>query len=453
MNGFIIFLQIVGLLKNAVSRTLGGIFDLIRDGSISLSNRASRRVVHQRKPESEAEILSVTIPTDKVMMTGGVHQSPVRNRMLAQLVRQTQQQHCPVLVLHRGNSGLEKLIKQIPGSVIVNIANPVYDPFRDLTPEEIKRLATANIPKDKNYQISADGRGYLLGIAQFYRDCLNRSPSLNALRDSTDSLSKGYLRLVNETQNFFSRGQLTQAQMDGIHGLLNKGQNEENRLNDYLTEMQDQLKSCVPDRNRKMKESDYVTIRRVAARYGVLCMDVSSVTDAEIGYNLIFNELEMMKRNNVSCPYLVLDGIQVKAVPMLVKMATDENSLPYCISCQNTQSTLSDGKQGNPLFTELADNCGLHITLLQQSGGADLWSAYYGTFQKMKRDVGYNSGSSTGHGGQLFSGYSRGSMVHYTDMDERLWRMDTFTKMREGDMIVAFRDMKSIKYRETSLRI
>lgn len=453
MNGFIIFMHILGFIKNTTAGVFNAIFDAARDRSINRSNQASRRVVRSKKPESESEVLSVAIPTDNVIMSGGLKHSTIRNRLLAQLARQTQQYHCPVLVLHRGNQDLEQRIAQIPGSIIVNGGNPVYDPFRDLTPQQIAALATANIPKDKNYQITPDGRGYLQGIAGFYRDCLGRVPSLNALRDSTDKATKGYVRLVAGLQSYLQKGKITQNQHDAVHSLLYGGQNEEKRLNDYLTEIQSQLSSCISDGSQKIQDSQYVSIRRAAARYGILCMDVSSVTDAELGYNLIFNELELMRKQNLRCPYLILDGIQVKAVPMLVKMATDENSLPYCISCQNTQSSLSDGKQGNPLFTELADNCNLHIVLNQKSGGADLWSAYYGTYQMHKKDVGFNTGSSTGHGAQLLAGYSRGSMVHYTDMDERLWRMDTFTKLEESDMIVVFCDMKSIKYQETRLSI
>lgn len=448
-----IFLLIMGLFVNMFRGVFHFISSLLREILYHRTNRLSRGMQTFHRGMDEAELLAIAGPNCRVMISGGVPGSNMRERLETQLANQTHHSYLPVIILHRNNAELERRISALPNAIVCGQNERNYDPFRDLDAEAIADILLDNLPSDSAYKLNLpQAKSYIQGLARFYMQCLGKRPSLNSLYDCTNLASKGYTFIVGELQNALNQSRINQRVYSAVKALLDAGQSQEVALNAYLKDTLKQLASCTPPLLTGRPDAQYVSLRRAITRKAILCVDVSTVSDEKTFYNLFVNELNSCKADQLARPYLILDGIGVKASPALSVLLEDQSAPPYCICCQNVYASLNGGKPDSTLFNSLASGCAMHVTLHQPSGpAAGLWADFYGVYQMQKRSVGYNSGTATGHGAQLLPGASRGMMVQYTDVDEHICRPDEFTKLSDREMICAVQTGGATKYMKARL--
>ena len=438
MNAFDVLLFTTGLFVNTARGVCHFTSSLVREGVYAWNNHVSRGVRNMRRTDEE-NLLSYAGPNGSVMISGGT--DVARERLETALVRLAHDSGRPVIILHRGNSGLEQRVAALPNAVICNQNMRRYDPFREFDTRAIADILLDNLPRENAYGLNIpQAKSYVRGLAEFYLNCnlQNRRPSLNSLYDCTDITSKGYMRILAALQSFLAQGTINQQVHDVIKSLLDNGQSQENALNDYLGDTLRQLSSCTPPLRKPCADSQYVSLRRAIERNAILCLDTGSISDQKIFYNLFVNELNHCQNQQLASPYLILDGITLKSSPAFITLLESQNSPAHCIACQNVYTSIDDGRPGSPLFNSLAAGCAMNITLNQPNGyAAELWSAYYGTYQRQRRNVAYNHGTAVGHGAQLLPGANNGTTVGYNDVDERVFRPDEFTRLSDLGMICA----------------
>ena len=443
-----LFWLIMGFFINMTYRSFHFTLSLVRNGIYMFRNKVSRGVSQPWRRMDETMLLGAVDPQCSVLITGGAAYTSMRDRLLTQLARQTQQSCTPVVILHRGNANLVQRIATLPNAIICGRKEHNYDPFRDLDAGTIADVLLDNLPTSNPYALNIpQAKTYIRGLAQFYIRCRGKRPSLNALCDCTDVSRKGYMSILSALRNAQSQNRIAQSEYNGIKSLLDAGQSQEVILHAFLLDILHQLSSCVPPLRTSLIDGAFISIRRAIVRNAILCIDVSSVTNEALFYHLFVNELIRSEADLVGRPYLILDDINIKSSPVLTSFLESGVASAHCICCKNVYAAINDGKAGTPLFNSLASGCDLHITLKQPSGAAaGLWSDYYGTYQKQKPSVSYSNGVATGHGAQILPGTSHGHMIQYTDVDEHRWRPDEFTKMEDLEMIYVLQNSGSTRY-------
>lgn len=130
--------------------------------AINQSNEA-RRGVTEYLPSKIEGFFDVNEPLGNVIVSGG--DNSIRCRAVSAAAACVFTKGYPVIVLHCGNSELEREIQNMfapsPRCVFVNRSNPVYDPLTSLSNSEISQLfvqagsGIAAIPPGGRYYIEA----------------------------------------------------------------------------------------------------------------------------------------------------------------------------------------------------------------------------------------------------------------------------------------------------------
>lgn len=346
-------------------------------------NRRNRGV-RRRGKLSEAKILENVRWEHNLMISGC---SIGRSFLLRQLAGQLHREGVPVVILHRGNKDLENMIAglNLPGTVICNASNRLYDPLKDHEPDDIPDMLLDNETAAKK-GLNASSKGYIRAIAQMYYYGGSSTLSIRSLEAATDvggNPPRGFTALLQRVDELtYQKQTLDPGRAQGIVSLLKMHQHENTNVHDYALSLLRQFSSCMPQKGDKLKDQSYVNIYRNAIKKGILCLDLNAVTDAESAYSAVFSEFE---DHHIGTNYIIMDEIEIGKSPALSNWISS-GQFTYCISCESIQNILPKGNAGQDggaaFLHSLADGCQMHILFKQPLGAAEMWSRYYNEYRK-----------------------------------------------------------------------
>ncbi len=450
-----LFLMLMQLMFSGIGR-ITSLFGLrLHLSGIQQSNKNSRGVKRRFFRKTAEGILEPMQWQDNVFITGGPAHSEYRDRLLTEIVRKVHDAGLPVIVLHNGNTRLHRTICAMPGAVPCDAAHRCYDPFRDQDAPAIARQLF-NTTAIKPYNLTAASKNYIRGICSLYLKGLRQQPSLASLENCTDigaipaRGAQALLGLLNSLSSRFSP-----QEQASISNLIHAGMAEETLLHSYLEDLQTQLACIVPPRGTPLPDPQFQSIFRSAVRRGILCMDVSSMTNAEMGTSLIFSEF---LNPGIGAVYVVMDGLRLGDC-LTLRNLLQQDKFKFCISgadistlFTNSQPTAARQDLQADVFNPIADSCTMHIHFQQSNNGARLLENYYGTYRKMKQSTSYTHGS--GHSTfSPFSGHRNvSSGVTLDEKDDAVWRIDQFTRMGYDEVKVFCRTGGTAQYFEYRMK-
>lgn len=355
-----------------------------RSLGISMQNRRNRGVCRRGRMDEE-EILRGVGWQHNVMISGS---SPGRAVLLRQLASRLNREGVPVVILHRGNRDLENMISalNLPGTVICNVTARQYDPLKDHDPDDVPEMLLDNETAARK-GLNAAAKEYIRAIAQLYCYGGNSTLSIRSLEYSTDvggNPPRGFTALIQRVDELvYQKQTLDPGRAQGIVSLLKTHQQENTNVHQYALALLKQFDSCMPQKNdERLPDRQYVNIYRNALKKGILCLDLSSVTDAESAFSAVISEF---RDSNLGTNYVILDDIEIGKSPALTNWLAS-GKFTWCVSCESVQDILPRGNAGPDagaaFLHSLADSCQLHVLFRQPPGAAELWSKYYNEYRK-----------------------------------------------------------------------
>lgn len=358
-----------------------GFFRYWRYRWINYKNRG----VRNHHGRSEQEILQEVHWHDNLMVTG--NSKAGRTIVLTQLADQLHKEGIPVLVLHRGNAQLEQGVAGLghPDTVICNRSSRRYDPLKNHHPSLVPTILFSNGVAAKR-NLAAASKEYVRGITDMYAYGSNTPVGVSLLESCTDvggNPPMGYVELLKMVDQLVQRNTLQPNRAASIKSQLKAHQMENTNVHDYLSDLLLQLASCMVRREDRIPSAQQTSLYGNAAKRGILCLDVSSVTNCELAYSLIFNEF---LDSSIGSYYVIMDDVEIGESPTLSGFLNKKN-FNYCVSCENIQDILPKGlagtESGQALFDRVADECQMHILFKQPNKAADMWSNYYVSYKKI----------------------------------------------------------------------
>lgn len=298
------------------------------------------------------------------IVSGG--QAKDRATALIPFIRKSQDKSIPVIVLHTGNSELEKVanINSIYCE-LVSRTGVYYDVFRGLPEEDIAYLLYETMT-----QIGTSPAAEALLRAMI--EVLSRTKGDITLRDLAEFPLFNLQATINQMRQ---NGQLSADEYAEINRYYMSGSAESEAVRIFLNKLNRQAEAIY---GRQTENS--CSIRRVLKRKGVIAIDVGSIGN-DILQSLAINYILLLQSQGWEFA-IVLDGVPLARLPRISELLCCK---ACAISSGDFVSSLYGGeRRGEDLFSELTGNVRTLVLFKHSSGSScQKWSEHLGTYNKI----------------------------------------------------------------------
>jgi len=335
---------------------------------VQQQNIANQGLVRYRPSQIEA-FFDANDPVCNMIFSGGADE--LRIRSIIRALECAFMQGASVLVLHCGNSLLEQNAYGYFGQhvVLINRNNPIYDPFVDLTNNNIVDIILAS--STKKHLINSAGRYYITGICSYIRS-LNKSPHCYSF------INCPHLELINQVNDAESQGRITSAEAKSIISQLLQGDVEKANIESFFNELSIHGGNILSDKSNV----GYSINLTKAAQYGkILLVDVQSSINTLL-INLLANEAILAQEKGMGV-LIVADGLQFDSSDALTDYIRRTGShSSFIASSDDVFSTFgSDEKAFNTLAGKSSK---LIISKHSSAFSSQKFSEVIGSFEKQE---------------------------------------------------------------------
>lgn len=342
---------------------------------------------------------------ESTVISGGNPDERVRAMM--PFIHKSQQDGIPVIALHAGNRGLEKLIAE-HSVTCENIAqgNLYYDAFRALPIEDMAYLLYETMPKESaNHSAEA----LILAILEVL---------LRTEGKVTFQNLAGFpiIKLIDKLNTLRKSGAVTADEFSAISRDYMSGSSEIDAVRSFLNKLNRQAESIYGKAT-----SNPCNIRKVLNMKGVVAIDIGSGNGYnELVLSFVINQLLHIQSTGREFAILI-DGI---ALSRFTKLSDILHGKAFAISHSDFVSSLYGGeKRGEDLFTDVIGNVNTLVLFRHRSGtSCQKWSEHLGKYHKIKIKISVSRTKSF-----LSGGDTRGIQVD--EADEPRVRAETISML------------------------
>jgi hypothetical protein len=318
-----------------------------------------------------------------IVFSGG--NSVFRSRAAVQAAVNAFSKNRPVIIIHEGERMLEKSIqtafKPTGKLEIVNKNNPCFDPFFNLSAQDIAAMVLNSVTG--SYPINHVGKYYLEGIAEL------------AKARRFDPLCRHFIRcphatIIDVVDELVNRNTIAGAEGQKIKSKLMQGQAENSRIDAFFQAFNSEIGALLVSgsKNRSYTKPP-VNIISAGRDRGIICIDVLSNLN-NIAINMLVSQFEHLVRSGGN-PFLVLDSLSTCGADRLAALLmTKSANYNYFISSDDIYAMVGSEESvyntiignSNRLFVS-SHSCGMACDKLAETLGCydkQVPSHSYGSF-------------------------------------------------------------------------
>lgn len=298
------------------------------------------------------------------IVSGG--QASDRVCALIPFVHKAQQQGLPIIAIHAGDDGLDRMIgAHSVCSESISKNGLYYDAFRGMPVEDIAFLLYETMPED-----DADPAAEALLHALL--EILSRTAGNITIQSLAAFPLTSLKAKIDDMQK---TGELDPDEYAEINRYYMSGSSETDAVRIFLDRLNRQAESVYG----KMTAGP-CNIKRVLNQKGVVSIDVGS-TGNELLLSLIANHLSLLQSQGREFAVLI-DGVPLSRSKKLIEMT---HYRVFAVSSNDFVASLFGGDaRGEDLFSEIAGNAGTIVLFRHASGtSCKKWSEHLGTYNKI----------------------------------------------------------------------
>lgn len=300
--------------------------------NIQKSNEDSRGIIYYQPSNIEA-FFDEKEQLGNVILSGG--DGMTRIRALARCVECSYIQGFVPVILHANNYNLENYFVSCFGTTNISYINgqfPFYDPFIDLSDNEISQMIIKSTTDD--YEIKGVGKNYIDGITR-----LIRAKGINPYLWMY--ITCPHMELSDKVNDALNSGIITEKTSRMILSHLVQGEIERGNIENYFSELRGEAEYLIA---KKKNLSNATCIKKAARSRGAIVIDVRTSTNVLL-LNIIMSEIEMIK-NKGEKVFLCIDGLSLSNNKLLTDyLMSSGNQSAVCMSGSDVYSDfLGDDK-------------------------------------------------------------------------------------------------------------
>ena len=299
-----------------------------------------------------------------IIVSGG--QASDRVCALIPFVHKAQQQGLPVIAIHAGNDGLNRMIDaHSVCSESISKKDLYYDAFRGMPVEDIAFLLYETMPED-------DANPAAEALLHALLEVLSRTAG-NITIQSLAAFP--LISLKTKIDNMQKTGELDPDEYAEINRYYMSGSSETDAVRIFLNRLNWQAENVYG----KMTPSP-CNIKRILNQKGVVSIDAGS-TGNELLLSLIVNHLSFLQSQGREFAVLI-DGIPLSRSKKLIELT---HYHVFAVSSNDFVASLFGGEaRGEDLFSGITGNTGTIVLFRHASGtSCKKWSEHLGTYNKI----------------------------------------------------------------------
>lgn len=299
-----------------------------------------------------------------IIVSGG--QASDRVCALIPFVHKAQQQGLPVIAIHAGNDGLNRMIDA--HSVCresISKKDLYYDAFRGMPVEDIAFLLYETMPED-------DANPAAEALLHALLEILSRTTG-NITIQSLAAFP--LISLKTKIDDMQKTGELDPDEYAEINRYYMSGSSETDAVRIFLNRLNRQAENVYG----KLTTSP-CNIKRILNQKGVVSIDAGS-TGNELLLSLIVNHLSLLQSQGREFAVLI-DGIPLSRSKKLIELT---HYRVFAVSSNDFVASLFGGEaRGEDLFSEITGNTRTIVLFRHASGtSCKKWSEHLGTYNKI----------------------------------------------------------------------
>lgn len=365
--------------------------------NIEVQNERLRNVSTYRSAPIEAFV--VRHRRGNILVSG--NNQSIKNRVSCVAAYNSCLRRKPVVILHCGNSELERLISEAYSTeymhYIINRNNPIYDPFLGLSKEEISQLVvTASSGSNRVERIGGIGGTYINGLTD-YLLANGRTPVASSyIRCPHDELLS---RVLRHQEN----GEISDADARHITDEITQGKSEQGKVEQCFRVLNTQA-SCILSRSADWA----ISIRKAIDENETISIDLVSASN-DLLISMVLQEI----RDAMSMGkefLLVLDSIPIDASESLGQLIRNYSS--SCNFVYASSDAYSDTQSTANVFETLLAKSNTVFVMQHNSANTNKkFSEYFGEYQRVEINTTYASGDTYATYGQILPGSSNSNIT------------------------------------------
>lgn len=322
----------------------------------------------------------------------------IRNRVLCVAAYNSCLRKKPVVILHCGNSELESMIATAySGEIaphIINKGNPIYDPFVDLTKEEISQLVVSS--SGTSNKIERIGGTYINGLTDYLLSRGRRPLARSYIKCPHDEI---LTRVMAHRRS----GEISEADATHINTEIMQGKTEQGNVEQYFRVLSTQA-SCILAK----KAEHAISIRKAIEEDETIMIDLVTASN-----NLLVNVLLQEIRDAMSRGkefLLALDSLPVDASESLGRLI--RNYASSCNFVYSSADAYSDTQSTANVFETMLAKANTVFVMQHNSAQTNKkFSEYFGEYQRIEVNTTYVSGDTYATYGQVLPGSTNSDIL------------------------------------------
>ena len=301
---------------------------------------------------------------DGTIVSGG--QTTDRVHALIPFVHKAQQQGLPIIAVHAGNDGLNRMIgAHSVCNESISQKDLYYDVFRGMPVEDIAFLLYETMPEDDANPAAEALLHALLEVLSRTAGNINIQTlaafPLTSLKAKIDGMQK--------------TGELDPDEYAEINRYYMSGSSELEAVRIFLNRLNRQAESVYGK-----KATNPCNMKRILNHKGVVSIDVGS-TGNELLLSLVANHLSLLQSQGREFAMLI-DSVPVSRSKKLVELT---HYCVFAVSNSDFVASLFGGEaRGEDLFSEITGNAGTVVLFRHASGtSCKKWSEHLGMYNKI----------------------------------------------------------------------
>ena len=412
---FHIFLGGCNIILRLFSNAINFVTDAINNYILHRNNRFNRGVKEQPLTKY-SDMFNNINSDDNVIISGG--EKTNRANLLTEAVVKTNKQ-LPIIILHESDTYLENKVKSSLSSaaVVINKKNPTYNPFVNLSYNQIEKIIYDVAKNEFNLTYKA---GYTIrAICDIIR-LLGQKPSLGIF-----STCPFYNTLFDKVQILFDKGIINHDKLDELKSNLLKGQDEFSALEAFFQNLKFQARHIIVKNS-----SNYIDIINQMHNNKVILIDINS-SENKLLINTILSQLNLV--NKKYC--IMLDNVSINDNQDLLKIISNKtDKRTVVLSSSDIYANICDSNTN--LFSTLVGNSKMNLIMKHYSASSSQsWSDLIGNYEKIETDKTYSQGKSNG-GIFLFPTYNSNSSTHFYTRKEEILKPQVIQKLNENEIYI-----------------
>lgn len=429
MNLFIVIMRFFIGMCVAMWNGMMSIINKLIEGHnkrvIEENNRISRGVIED-KSISSAQAFDDGC-TKNSLISGS--EEFIRAELVSEAIKYADTLRRPVIVIHESNNELEISVQNSLGNTVtvINSSNPCYDPFRNLTDDEIVKIILET--SKKWYGVKDSARYCIKGMIGCLR-AAGREPSLKSFA------SCPYKELYGKVDGLISKGKLSSNTGEQIKSDLMKGQDELSKLEGFFADLLFQSESIIASNSN----ASVYDVTRAVKEGKILIIDITSSLNTLL-IDIIINSIKIvMNHYNLT---VVLDGISVDTNNENLKKFICTNN-KKCTITYSTPDLYSAVCSDEKVFYTIIGNSEKNIIMQHLSAvSADKWSKAIGYYDKTESTYTYSKGKTKG-GISLFPSYNVNEATNYSTKREEIVKTDQIQRMQNNEVYIFDRSQNQL---------